>query len=345
MVSVVVPIYNSEHYLKKCLDSILKQTYKDLEIICVDDGSTDQSAKILEDYSVLDKRISWFENQSKGVSAARNYALEKCKGDYVLFVDSDDWIDPDICRQAVEEAEKENADLVIWSYCREYPEYSKPRYVFGEQKQIFQDVDMLQLYRRLYGLIGTELSQPENANTLVTVWGKLYRREALLGVKFTDLKYIGTSEDTLFNIEVFRKIRKAVYLPNCAYHYRKNNCSSVTTKYNPDLFEQWENLYDRIESSIEPNETSDIYEEAFYNRVALGLIPFALNVVSSGKGIKEQNAEIENALINGRYQKAFANLQVKYMPFHWKVFFGFAKIKFSLGVLLLGKVMQFMRGR
>ena len=91
-ISIIIPVYNSEKYLKKCIDSILNQTYRKLEIICVDDGSTDKSIEILMDYALKDKRIKIYKNEFKGVSAARNSALEKCTGNYVMFVDSDDWI-------------------------------------------------------------------------------------------------------------------------------------------------------------------------------------------------------------------------------------------------------------
>lgn len=345
MISVVIPVYNSQQYLEKCLDSILNQTNKALEVICVDDKSTDLSLKMLKEYTLKDKRVKVFENPSRGVSAARNFALEICSGEYVLFVDSDDWIDLDICSEAFEAAEREKADVVIWSYIREYAGHSKPRYILGTEEKIYQNESLKTLYRRMYGLTDSELSQPENANTLITVWGKLYRREKIKSVRFTDLKYIGTSEDTLFNIEVFREIEKVVYLPKCAYHYRKTNSASVTTQYNPALYKQWENLYTKMERTIPSGVDSNKYREALLNRIALGMIPYVLNVTVSEHGIKKQIEEIRTALLNRRYQEAFANLQIKWMPVHWKIFFIFAKTKFSLGVLFLGEIMQFMRGR
>ena len=277
MISVVIPIYNSQQYLKKCLDSVLNQSYRDLEVLCVDDGSTDYSLKIVEEYALKDKRVKSFPNSFRGVSAARNFALERCHGDYVLFVDSDDWIDLDICEKALLFAEREKADVVIWSYVREYSDHVKPRYILGTEQKNYENESLRSLYRRLYGLIGAELSKPENANTLVTVWGKLYRRDKIQDVRFTDLKYIGTSEDTLFNIEVFRNLQKVVYIPECAYHYRKNNSASVTTKYNPHLYKQWENLYAKMEFLIRDDVNSYIYREALYNRIALGVIPLAVS--------------------------------------------------------------------
>lgn len=345
LISIIIPIYNSEKYLDNCLKSILNQTYKNFEVLCVDDGSSDRSVEIINQYVLRDKRVIFYKNRTKGVSAARNYALEKCKGEYVLFVDSDDWIDLDICYEAFKVAKMENADIVLWSYIREYPDQSKPRYILGNQKKIFRKEDMNYLCRRLYGLIGKELSQPEDANTIVTAWGKLYKKEKIGDLKFVDLKEIGTSEDTLFNMEVFQKCEKAVYIPKCSYHYRKNNVDSVTTRYNPKLYKQWENLYNIIEKKIYSLENPAICLEAFYNRIALGLIPYVLNVVVSKNGLKKQYREVKAVLVNKRYQKAFDSLQIKYMPIYWRLFFIFAKVKFSIGVLLLGEVMQFMRRR
>lgn len=345
LISVIIPVYNSERYLNKCIDSILHQTYRNLEVICIDDGSTDHSVEIVKEYIFKDKRVKLYRNEAKGVSAARNYGLDKCKGQYVMFVDSDDWIELDICREALKIIENEKADVAIWSYIREYSGCSKYRYVLGDTFRIYQAEDIDILSRKMYGLIGEELSQPENANVLVTVWGKLYKKDKIQNIKFVDLKDIGTSEDTLFNIEFFHKVTKAIYIPECAYHYRKNNSTSITTKYNPYLYEQWNNLYNKMKESIQIKKNSAFYEEAFSNRVALGLVPLILNIVISEEGIRKQNIKIKNILYDEEYEKSILKLQTKYMPIHWKLFFGFAKIKCSYGMLLLGKIMQFMRGR
>lgn len=344
-ISIIIPVYNSEKYLKKCIDSILNQTYRKLEIICVDDGSTDKSIEILMDYALKDKRIKIYKNEFKGVSAARNSALEKCTGNYVMFVDSDDWIDTNICKEALEIIESEKADIIIWSYVREYLNTSKVRYVLGNQKEIYKNEDIDILCRRMYGLIGAELSQPENANVLVTVWGKLYRKDKIKNIKFIDLKDIGTSEDTLFNIEVFQEAQKVVYIPKCAYHYRKTNNGSITTKYNPNLYKQWNNLYQKMEKNLQIKSNDISYREAFYNRIALGIVPLTLNILVSREGIKKQILDIKEILSDKKYKKAILRLRVEYMPKHWRIFFGLAKCECSIGMFLLGKIMQYMRGR
>ena len=111
MISIIVPVYNSEKYIDKCLDSILNQTYKDLEIVLVNDGSNDQSLKILEKYALRDTRIKVVNQENKGVAAARNTGLDNATGEYILYVDSDDWIENNMVERMVELSA--NADIVF----------------------------------------------------------------------------------------------------------------------------------------------------------------------------------------------------------------------------------------
>ena len=112
MISIVIPIYNSEKYLKECLDSVIAQTYKDLEIICVDDMSTDGSGEIIKEYAQNDKRIVIIQGEHKGVMAARKMGVNKANGEYIGFVDSDDWIEPDMYECMLERNQNVNADII-----------------------------------------------------------------------------------------------------------------------------------------------------------------------------------------------------------------------------------------
>ena len=118
--SIIVPVYNVEKYLEQCLESLLNQTYKNIEIIVVNDGSTDQSLDILKKYSFKDNRIKLYSQKNQGISAARNTALEHINGKYVMFVDSDDWIEINTCEIALHEMKKNDSDIVMWAYRREY---------------------------------------------------------------------------------------------------------------------------------------------------------------------------------------------------------------------------------
>ena len=120
MISIIVPVYNVAPYLPKCLDSLVNQTYRDLEIICVNDGSTDDSLRILREYEARDKRVKVLSRENRGISYSRNDALEMAQGEWTMFVDSDDWIDLNTCQSALDTALQHQADLVMWAYVREF---------------------------------------------------------------------------------------------------------------------------------------------------------------------------------------------------------------------------------
>lgn len=120
MISIIVPVYNVEPYLRKCLDSILDQTYRDLEILIIDDGSTDGSGAICDEYAGKDDRIKVFHTENKGLSAARNLGLDNATGDWIGFIDSDDWIEPDMYEVLIKRAEETGADVVECGFIKDY---------------------------------------------------------------------------------------------------------------------------------------------------------------------------------------------------------------------------------
>ena len=113
-VSIIIPVYNVEKYLPKCLESVLGQTYADLEIICVDDGTPDRSAAVILSYAEKDRRINLISQENQGLSGARNTGIGSATGKYIIFLDGDDWIEPETVETAVGMAEKNNADVVMW---------------------------------------------------------------------------------------------------------------------------------------------------------------------------------------------------------------------------------------
>ena len=230
MVSIIVPVYNVERYLRQCLDGLVNQTYQNIEIICVDDGSTDASSEILTEYALKNSKVRVIRQENSGLSVARNVGFSFATGEYVMYVDSDDWIDVYTCEKAVFKAEEHAADLVMWPYIREFPNRSAPKVIFSEEKT-FHAAECRELQRRMVGLLGTELAHPENADALCTVWGKLYRRELIAQneIHFTDLQRIGTYEDGLFNLHYLAHVKNVTYIPDYLSHYRKN--SGMTSKY------------------------------------------------------------------------------------------------------------------
>lgn len=342
LVSIIVPVYNVEQYLPQCLDSIVNQTYKNIEVICVNDGSPDNSINILEDYAARDSRIKIVSQKNQGVSRARNLAHQYVNGDYIIYVDGDDWLDVNTCEIAVEKATESSADVVMWSYISESKNRSDKKIIFGDEF-IFDETKVKQmLHRRFIGIAGSELAHPEQADSLCPVWGKMYKSNIILksNVKFVDLDKIGTYEDGLFNLEVFKYVHKAVYLPVNLYHYRRTNSESQTAKYRPGLFEQWQKLFDEMQLYIGDNGLSEEYEDALSNRIALSILGLGLNILSSDFSAKKKKVMIKEIITSDRYKEAYKKLEFKYFPIHWKLFYSFAKAGNATGVYMLLKVIQ-----
>ena len=237
-VSIIVPVYNVAPYLRQCMDSLINQTYRNIEIICVNDGATDESGEILDEYVAKGSTIKVISQKNAGLSAARNVGFSFATGDYVMYVDSDDWIDLETCETAVAMAVKHEADIVFWPYIREFQNAQRPKTLFYDDYIVFDEEEFFtQVYETIVGLHGAFLKHPENADTLVTAWGKLYRREFLrkYQVTFTDLSY---AEDKLFNMQCYICDAKYVFLEDIGYIYRKND-QSVSWQYRSDSAENW----------------------------------------------------------------------------------------------------------
>ena len=340
-VSIIVPVYNVERYLRQCLDSLVDQTYQNIEIICVDDGSTDASSEILTEYALKNSKVRVIRQENSGLSVARNVGFSFATGKYVMYVDSDDWIDVCTCEKAVFKAEEHAADLVMWPYIREFPNRSAPKVIFSEEKT-FHAAECRELQRRMVGLLGTELAHPENADALCTVWGKLYLRELIAqnDIHFTDLQRIGTYEDGLFNLHYLAHVKNATYIPDYLSHYRKN--SGMTSKYRKELAAQWKNLFSDMRGYIEKGGYGSDFEQALNNRISLSIIGLGLNAVALTN--RKALAEIRNILSDKEYRAAVKTLPMRYFPPHWWVFFACCKLDFSVGVFVLLKCMERIKG-
>lgn len=207
-VSIIVPVYNVDNYLEKCLDSLINQTLKDIEIICVNDGSTDNSLEILEKYSQKDNRIIIINQDNAGVSVARNSGMKIAKGQYIGFVDSDDWVDLDFYEKLYNSAIANDADIAVSSIIR-WRKYNKKYRVKYEDK------------------VYTTLQEKISAcfiPKICYVWNKLYKSEIVKDNFFTPNVYF---EDIIWLPEVIKSSNKLITVSGTNYYYRVNNNSIV----------------------------------------------------------------------------------------------------------------------
>jgi len=336
-ISVVVPVYNVEKYLRRCLDSIVNQTFRDFELICVNDESPDNSLEILREYEERDDRIVIIDQKNTGASIARNNAFNAARGEYVICFDGDDWVDLDTLEVLYNEITSENADIVIFSYVREYEGRAIKKNIFPQDKIIFLENECKNLQRFQVGLINEELENPENADAICSAWSNLYKLEIIRSksLAYVDMKIIGTFEDGLFNIEYYEYVKKAVYINKHFYHYFKGNESSLTTRYRHELLEKWDNLFEILEKYITDRKLPLDYYEALNNRIAFSIIGIGLNLISSNLSFSKKMHEISLILNGKKIRPAIKNLKIKYLPIHWKAFFVCCKYRINFMVFLL----------
>ena len=333
-ISIIIPCYNAEEYISQCLESIVNQTYSNLEIICVNDGSIDNTLFILKKYQERDKRIKIINQENHGLAFTRNSSIREATGDFLMFVDNDDWID----LITVEELMKldRHDDVIIFSYCREFTEISLPKDL--QQEGHFK-ADEIQ--RLMVGPINNELINVENVDSLVTVWGKMYRnRKYLQDLQFLDLKDIGTWDDGIFNLQVFQQAEKILIVNKPFYHYRKNNINSITALYKKGLPQMWQNKFKWIHEYLTVRCKSEIYFKALDNRICMTFLGLCLNEMYNKDGFRSQFMNIKKNLHEPLYIEKFKNFEMRYLPTHWKIFYFFVKKRFTMGVLILSKIIH-----
>lgn len=327
LISIIVPVYNVENYLFQCLDSIIHQTYSNIEIIVVNDGSPDNSHLIINTFSEKDKRIKIINKENGGLSDARNFGIMAADGDYIMFVDSDDWLEFNLIELLV--GQILNRDLVACSYNRCYEDKKIPR-VFD----IEGEIDGTLFQRRMLGLLKNELSDPSQIDSLSTAWGKLYKTSLLVEnkLRFVSTKEIGT-EDLLFNLHYCTNLNRVYVINLPLYNYRRNNSSSLTSNYKPNLFNNWQHLFSLIKDLI-VNKEAD-FKEAFNNRIAISIVGLGLNELQNPKSFSLKIKNLKNILNHPTYVAANQNLKLNYFPVHWKLFFYFSKKRIVLGLFFL----------
>ncbi|WP_261024171.1 glycosyltransferase [Streptococcus mitis] len=219
-ITVIVPVYNVEHYLEKCLDSLIDQTYKNLEIIVVNDGSTDNSGTICQEYAQKDDRIVYIEKENGGLSDARNVGLDKMTGSYVTFVDSDDWVESDYVEVLYNKLIESQADVSVGNYYS-YNEDERMYYFHINGDSYYEKVyDNVSIFENLY-----ESKEMKNF-ALISACGKLYKAKLFDYIRF-DRGKLG--EDGYMNQKLYLLVQKVIYINQGLYAYRQRSGSITKT--------------------------------------------------------------------------------------------------------------------
>lgn len=231
LVSIICPVYNAESYLSQTLKSILTQTYKNIELIIVDDGSTDRSLDLCKKEAETDSRIKVFHTENQGVSHARNYAMEQAQGEYISFVDSDDLIKPVMIEKLMDAIRVTSKKIAICDYWN------------GKRHSLSEFIKYCTVENPIIEKVDFDKYRFTNKYTHTVIWGGIYEHELIRNMKFCSQLYVG--EDTLFFAEALKKARSLVYVNDKYYYYSFRPSSLVNKKYNQKHMTEilaWEKL-------------------------------------------------------------------------------------------------------
>ena len=335
MVNVIVPVYNCEQYLEKCIDSILGQTYKNLEVIIINDGSSDSSYEIAENFSKHDQRIKLINQENKGVSAARNRGLENSRGEYVLFVDADDYIENNMIELLVNDSEKHNAQITASGLFKgeSYPDHRvKPlvKIAFNVNETTILNNEEL---RCIF---------PKKLSTAVfhSPVAKLYRLDYLKqnNASFdTDLSF---GEDYLFNLPLFRNLDRFVYIGKPLYHYMIYSDNTLSKRHRADMFEIKLKLFNETSAILNSwNKGKNDFDKYIYDFFFNDLLAVLTNESSPSNRSTDWNKIKRLKYITSRKEVRDLTSQRSFRPkgYKPKLIFYLLKLKIFPLLLLVGR--------
>lgn len=343
LVSIIVPVYNSERYVERCINSLISQTLTDIEIIVINDGSKDDSDIICTQLEKKDKRIHYYLQENMGVSVARNKGLSMATGEWITFVDSDDWVEPTMCECAYNAVSCSNADIVMWGYWLDSNQKSKKQHFI---KLCSGDVTSSK------ALIQTKIISRyadgdicENAISAGATWGKLCRRELIEKYKLQFVEGLTRAQDTVFWLHAFEHANTIYYLDECLNHYSISEDSICSgKKYISRCEVPFEKLMDEYEKFIsEYHDQDERFMRALFQRGVQILDWYMkhkiLNKENPAKIIKKRNM-IYKLISTSRYKKVLKNVKTDILPKSLKLYIFLLRKKMIFTYILAYRVYE-----
>lgn len=243
LVSIIIPVYKVEKYLNRCIESVINQTYRNIEIILVDDGSPDNCGKLCDEWAIKDNRIKVIHKENAGLAHARNSGLEIANGEYILFVDSDDYIKINTCENVITHLRKTKADFCYFEHIDDYN---------GEQiannsskvKSVYKGKEIL--FEFLANTLSPDINESGAPKISTAAWRVMYNKSFIKNNKiqfYSEREYL--SEDILFRVELCKKAKMVTALKE-AYYFYCHNDSSLTTSYRADRYSAAVKMYKKL---------------------------------------------------------------------------------------------------
>lgn len=335
--SVIVPIYKVEKYLKKCVDSILNQTYQDFELILVDDGSPDKCPQICDEYAKKDRRVRVIHKKNSGLVAARNTGIKEAKGDYICYVDGDDWIFDNLLQTAWDKAiRKYNVEMVVYSAVRQFS---------NNQEQIPKAVpeglyDKDKLRTDVYPYMMYDSRKPFCTGLIFPVaWNKIFKREFLLK-HYCEEERIRMGEDNAFVFECLYAAKNIYFCDDILYVYNQLNIESMVHSYDPNRFDNNQILTDYIEKRI--GNQDKIIDNQINAFKAYWLIMAVFHEVKSGRKIIQASKHIRKKI---KETGCLRNIRYNELPKTAKMYLILLNMHLYIPALVSAKLVTTMRGK
>jgi|LSQX01.3.fsa_nt_gb glycosyltransferase EpsJ len=288
-VSIIVPVYNNEKYLRECLNSLINQELKEIEIILINDGSTDRSPDIIKKYALKDPRIKIINQDNRGPNTARNKGIKVSKGEYIGFVDSDDTISKDMYKKMYNTAKEHNADIVTSGYhtCDENLNIISTHYPLFRYNVIFSKEDKIKMIEEIY----------KNKFSFFAV-RNLYKKEMILEKNYFFDEDIRIGTELLFNFFYFYNANRIIALKEAFYFYRASPTSITRSRYKPHLEKSLQLQHEKMVQFYKEYGIFEKYSIGFYKRIAETFPPMLLTNMFAKDNVKSASFKELRRILN-----------------------------------------------
>lgn len=331
-VSIIVPIYNSEKFLKKCLDSLINQTYKNIEIVCVNDGSKDNSLEILKDYKSKDNRVVVIDKENEGVSIARNTGIQKATGEYITFVDSDDWVDEDFIEKLYTALKEQNVEVVRGNF---YKNSNYETHDFVGNLKDLKNKTFFTTEKKFSNSVINKIATGELPCYVVLLMAS---KENILKTPLfnSELKLM---EDVVFYMNLLNNVESIYFLDTPIYHYyeNKDSCTLAEENYIRNMYNVGRvNFYikDILKESKFDKECIDIFNTYHSNLIS----NFVFNIYKIKKDKKFLKECIDKLLANEEMNGVLMAAKVKSLPIHLRYSINYLRNKKYIRLFIIYKL-------
>lgn len=314
LISIIVPVYNAARTLAKCVDGLTSQTFRNIEILLINNGSSDDSWSMCLDLASKDSRIKAIDHSEKGVSSARNRGILEATGDYVMFVDADDWIDDDVCEIFANENRLHNYDLFCFSAQYHKTNRALKSFLFAENAPLFSRTQKEELQIKVFAPNAPCFNYITNTRFLGSVWGKFYKRVILIknNLRFSVETII--SEDILFNTLALDYFDRIGYTRDCFYHYIQQT-NSAQSHYRPNSEKYFAFLIKEIQIWLQRTNKNMLFADSancLFVHYLFGILKEDIFHKDNPNPVIEKKHQLEKVLSMKEFLSPLNNLKESY---------------------------------